>query len=105
MLTIADTGFSVTKSGLIGELGTGTIVLAGFKSYMDPLLAGPERYETCGLGFHSAFLVADEVTVTSKHEDEPQRHTWTSRATGTFTVSTDDGEHARRLAAQVFACG
>lgn len=91
-ITLTDKGIGMTKAGLIKYLGV--VASTGTTEFLDKMKAGSGENSALsligqfGVGFYSVYLVADKVTVVSKHNDDEQ-HIWQSKADRTFTVVKD----------------
>ncbi|MBR9972958.1 molecular chaperone HtpG [Magnetospirillum sulfuroxidans] len=91
-LTIADNGIGMNKEDLINNLGT--IAKSGTAEFMSRL-TGDAKKDTSligqfGVGFYSAFMVADQVAVTTRKAGESQGWRWVSDGKGEFTITEDE---------------
>ncbi|WP_173980869.1 molecular chaperone HtpG [Magnetospirillum sp. UT-4] len=97
-LTVTDNGIGMNRDDLIANLGT--IAKSGTAEFMSRLTGDSKADMTLigqfGVGFYSAFMVASDVTVTTRKAGEDQGWCWTSEGKGEFTVT--EAEAARGAA-------
>jgi molecular chaperone HtpG len=99
-LTVSDTGIGMNEEDLVSHLGT--IARSGTKNFLAQL-SGDERKDSnligqFGVGFYSAFMVADKVEVLSRKAGEEKTYKWTSDGTSGFEIEEVSGDQARNTA-------
>lgn len=92
-LTIVDNGIGMNHDDLVANLGT--IAKSGTAEFMNRL-SGDARKDTAligqfGVGFYSAFMVADKVSVVTRKAGEDQGWRWESDGKGSFTIAPEPG--------------
>jgi molecular chaperone HtpG len=95
-LTIADNGIGMNREELVENLGT--IARSGTAAFLQQLEDKPEGVNMIGrfgVGFYSAFMVADKVEVTTRKAGEAQGWRWASKGGGEFTVGEAEDAPAR----------
>jgi molecular chaperone HtpG len=96
-ITISDDGLGMTREELIANLGT--IARSGTRAFGETIQhAKPEERPTLigqfGVGFYSAFMVADRVEVISRRAGQDEAWSWRSDGRGSFDVSPATRETA-----------
>ena len=93
-LTIADNGSGMTRDELIGNLGT--IARSGSSAFVSELSGDAKKDVNLigqfGVGFYSAFMVANQVTVNSRKAGEAESWRWISNGEGSFDIEPGDRE-------------
>jgi molecular chaperone HtpG len=98
-LSIVDTGIGMDRQELIDHLGT--IARSGTKSFLARLTEakdGAGLIGQFGVGFYSAFMVADRIVVTSRRAGAGEVWTWTSSGGSGFEIAPGSEEDAKRVA-------
>jgi molecular chaperone HtpG len=98
-LTVADSGIGMERQELIDHLGT--IARSGTKAFVQKLSEakdGTSLIGQFGVGFYSAFMVAERIVVISHHAGSQEVWTWTSSGGSGFEVAPASEEDAARVA-------
>ncbi len=97
-LTIADNGIGMERQELIDHLGT--IARSGTKAFVSKLKEAKDGLGLIGqfgVGFYSAFMVADKIVVVSRRAGESDVWTWTSSGGSGFEIARASDEEAARV--------
>lgn len=96
-LTITDSGIGMNREDLIEHLGT--IAKSGTSEFLSRLTGDNTKDVNLigqfGVGFYSAFMVADTVTVESRKAGEDSSWKWESDGSGSYTISSGEAARAR----------
>ncbi|MEN7432345.1 molecular chaperone HtpG [Chromobacterium sp. TRC.1.1.SA] len=89
-VTIADNGIGMSRDEVVSHIGT--IAKSGTKSFFEQL-SGDEKKDAhligqFGVGFYSAFIVADKVTLTTRRAGEAEAVRWESQGEGEYTLES-----------------
>jgi len=94
-LTITDTGVGMSAAEL--ETNLGTIAHSGSGNFLEELAEAAQKDVNLigqfGVGFYSAFMAANKVTVQTRSWDGSEGHEWQSDGGGSYTISPCDGLH------------
>src|SRR5919107_2459689 len=90
-LTVEDNGIGMSRDEMVEALGT--IARSGTKAFMDRIQAaqggeGAQVIGQFGVGFYSAFMVADRVDVVSRRAGSDEATIWSSDGQGSYTIAT-----------------
>jgi molecular chaperone HtpG len=97
-LTVSDSGIGMDRQELIDNLGT--IARSGTKAFVSKLTEakdGAGLIGQFGVGFYSAFMVADNIVVTSRRAGSDQVWTWSSSGGSGFEIAPASADDAKRI--------
>jgi molecular chaperone HtpG len=89
-LTISDTGIGMSRDEVVQNIGT--IARSGTKELIEKAKASKDAFDLIGqfgVGFYSAFMVADKITLITRRANEEKATRWVSTGAGTYTIDDD----------------
>ena len=96
-ISIRDNGIGMNKEDLKENLGT--IAKSGTQNFLSNMSGDSKKDNMLigqfGVGFYSAFMVSNEITVTSRKAGEDKAYVWNSDGNGEYTVSDLDSDFSR----------
>ena len=102
-LTIRDNGIGMSHDELMQNLGT--VAHSGTRRFLDSIAAGQkvdaQLIGQFGVGFYSAFIVADSIAVTSRRAGHSEAWTWRSTGDGQFSIEPASADTPRGTTLQL----
>ena len=106
-IMIVDTGIGLTADDLMETLGT--IARSGTSSFLDSFEEAADNKDAAktligkfGVGFYSAFMVADRVVVTTRKAGDAETNVWESDGQSAYTISKSDVSHEAGTSIKLF---